>query len=144
MRFLGARIGPLFVILATVIGCGGSAPTGSSGEVFFPTWSGTDRPSAIVSGELTERDRCLFLRSDDQEVLALWERGYSYAHSVLLGPSGRPVVREGEVLHGGGGFGSDRRAAEFIIGEPVPQRCRPDGAEPYALIYDVRPGPFID
>ena len=110
-------------------------------EVFFPTWSGEERPAAIVTGTLTERDRCLFLRSDGQEVLALWEEGYSYASGVLRDSLDRPVVRVGDTLHGGGGYGSDWQHAERLVGEPMPSRCRPEGAEPYALIYHVKAGP---
>jgi hypothetical protein len=50
------------------------------------------------------------------------------------------LVREGEALHGAGGYGSDWQWAEEIVGEPIPARCRPDGDEPIVLIYDVQPG----
>jgi hypothetical protein len=122
----------------------GSARVRARSEVFFPTWTGEDRPQAIVTGLLTERDGCLFLRANGQEVLALWERGYSYAGGVLLDPSARPVVRVGELLHGGGGYGSSWQHAEDLVGGRIPPRCRPEGVEPFALIYDVEPGPFID
>jgi hypothetical protein len=99
-----------------------------------------DRPLAGVSGVLTERRGCLFLVSPDADVLLLWEGGYSYMDGLLLGSSGQPVVRVGDFLHGTGGYGSDWEWAEEIVGEPIPMRCRPDRAEPIALIYDVQPG----
>jgi hypothetical protein len=126
-------------VITGIVGC--AARSGQEDEVFFPTWTADARPGAIVTGVLTERDACLFLRSNGEEVLTLWEEGYSYSGGALLDSSGQPVVRVGEVLHAGGGYGSDWQHAEEIIGEPIPARCRPDGAEPWALVYDVQPGP---
>lgn len=110
-------------------------------DVFFPTWTGDDRPLAIVTGSLVERDRCLLLRGGGSEVLVLWEEGYTYVEGALRDESGGVVARVGDVIHGGGGYGSDWQQAEGVVGEPIPQRCRPKGAEPYALIYDVERGP---
>jgi hypothetical protein len=116
----------------------------AGGEVFFPSWGsaeGKDLPLAGVYGVLTERDGCLFLGAPEGAVLPLWEGSYSYRDGSLLDSSGRTVVRVGESLHGTGGYGSDWKWAEEIVGEAIPDRCRPDGAEPIALIYDVEPWP---
>jgi hypothetical protein len=109
---------------------------------FFPTWNGKDRPQAGVSGVLTEHDQCLFLAANGEEVLALWEAGYFFADGMLLDSVGLPVARVGDLISGGGGYGSDWTVAEQIVGRAIPDRCRPAGTEPYALIYDVRAGPF--
>jgi hypothetical protein len=106
--------------------------------VFFPTWEAPIRLEARVSGVLVERDGCLFLDRGDQVVLPLWEPGYSYRDGVLFDLAGRPVARVGEMLHGGGGYTAD---PGWLLDEPVPERCRPEGPEPYARIYDVAPGP---
>ncbi len=66
--------------------------------VFFPVWSSLSQPGAIVSGSLVEHDGCLFLRSGDEQVLALWEEGYRYVDGTLLDASGRVVVRVGDEL----------------------------------------------
>jgi hypothetical protein len=105
--------------------------------VFFPTWEAPIRLEAWVSGMLVERDRCLFLDHGDRLVLLLWEPGYSYRDGVLFDLAGDPVVRAGEMLHGGGGYTTD---PGWLLDEPVPERCRPKGSEPYAQIYDIAPG----
>ncbi|MGH2725279.1 MAG: hypothetical protein ACRDI0_13675 [Actinomycetota bacterium] len=97
-----------------------------------------------MTGIFTERNGCLLLRSNGEEVLALWEEGYSYADGTLLDSSGRSVVGVGEALHCGGGYGSDWQHAESLIAEPIPDRCRRQGAEPWVLIYDVQAGPPAD
>ena len=124
-------------IIAGVAGCAGPA----EGEVFFPTWTANERPTAIVAGVLIERDACLFLRSDGHEALALWEEGYAYADGALLDSSGWRIARVGQSLHGGGGYGSDWEHAEEIIGTSIPLRCRPAGSEPWVLVYEAQPGP---
>lgn len=109
--------------------------------IFFPRWSGNERPGAIVSGVLVEREGCLLLGSGEFEALALWEDGYGFEDGSLIAPSGEPVAVVGETIHGGGGYGSDRTWAEGLVGEAIPDRCISDGAEPFVLIYDVELGP---
>ena len=55
----------------------------------------------------------------------------------MLDSYGEEVARLGDDIRGGGGYGSDWSYAEQISGEAIPARCRPAGAEPFALIYDV-------
>jgi hypothetical protein len=123
----------------------GREASSEADEVFFPTWTSKSRPQSIVTGVLAEHDRCLFLdRSDPErpkEVLPLWEKGYSYSDGELLDSSGEAVVSVGEELHGGGGYFSDWKYAEQLAKRTIPTRCRPDGDEPFAVIYDVQPGP---
>ncbi|MCI0632835.1 MAG: hypothetical protein L0206_02805 [Actinobacteria bacterium] len=109
--------------------------------IFFPRWSADDAPTAIVGGVLVEREGCLFLRSGETVALALWEDGYGFEEGSLIDSSGEPVAHVGEAIHGGGGHGSDRTWAEGIVGEPIPDRCIPEGVESFVLIYDVEPGP---
>ncbi|MGH2554271.1 MAG: hypothetical protein ACRDHO_00945, partial [Actinomycetota bacterium] len=121
-------------------------PRGTAGgTVFFPTWGPRDEhavPVAGVYGVLTERDGCLFLRREGRDYLALWERGHRYIGGVLLDldPSHHTIGRVGDSLQGTGGYYSDWRWAEEIVGQPIPMRCRPVGAQPIALIYDVQRG----
>ena len=111
--------------------------------MFFPTWHRSDSlPTAGVSGILVERDRCLFLKGPGSEQLALWEDVYSYVKGALYDSSGTLLARVGEAVHGGGGGYSDRGYAEELVGQPIPNRCLPGGADPYyVLIYEVQPGP---
>jgi hypothetical protein len=69
--------------------------------------------------------------------LALWEDGYGFEEGSLIDSSGEPVAGVGATIHGGGGYGSDRAWAEGLVGEPIPDRCSPEGVEPLVLIYDV-------
>jgi hypothetical protein len=121
-------------------------PQGTAGgTIFFPTWGPRGEhavPAAGVYGILIERDGCLFLRRDGSDHLALWERGHRYIGGVLLDldPSHHTIGRVGDSLQGTGGYYSDWKWAEEIVGEPIPMRCRPNGAEPIALIYDVQRG----
>jgi hypothetical protein len=108
---------------------------------FFPKVQGEITMQAGVYGVLTERDGCLYLTANDQDVLALWDQEYWYTDGTLLDSVGLPVAKVGEEVHGGGGYGSDWSWAEEQIGQAIPDRCRPDGAEPFAVIYDVAPGP---
>ena len=114
---------------------------GPTTQVFFPTWEANSRPEAIVTGVLFERERCLFLRIASQDALVLWEKGYSYADGTLFDFAGQPVARVGQTIHGGGGYGSDWDHAEQLADQPIPDRCRPSGTEPWVLIYDVKTGP---
>ena len=143
MKKPGLSMVALVTVITGAVGCG-AKPRQDAG-VFFPTWSFPGaRPGAIVSGRLIESDGCLFLRLSGKRNLPLWEEGYSCAEGALLDSSGQPVVRVGQVLHGGGGHFSKWQHAEELVGEPIPERCRPDGVEPWLLIYDVRAGPPAD
>lgn len=108
-----------------------------SETMFFPTWSGDERPAALISGVLVERDDCLFLATGVDDVLLLWDESYRYAGGAILDESGSVVARPGDVVQGGGGYGSDWAHAEEITGTSIPERCRPNGVEPYALIYEA-------
>jgi hypothetical protein len=96
--------------------------------------------AARVGGMLVERNRCLFLRENGEDRLALWEEGNSYADEALLDSSGRVVMRVGEVLYGGGGYGEGWEWFEEAFGQQIPERCRLDG-EPWVVVYDVQAGP---
>jgi hypothetical protein len=114
----------------------------SAGEVFFPTWSTDLVPKAGVSGILVERDECLFTQSMGADRLVLWQEGYSFAEGRVLDPSGQPIVRVGEALHGVGGYMSGWRWAEEFTGTRIPARCRPTGDQPMVMLYGVEPGPL--
>lgn len=139
--------GLALALVASAFLFGDNDPPGvgpAQGDVFFPTWASSARPAGIVEGRLVERRGCLFLESGSRLDLALWERGYTYDSGVLKDPSGQPVVRVGETVFGGGGYGSDWAAAEEIVGESIPSHCRPTEAEGYAVVYDIgteRPSP---
>jgi hypothetical protein len=142
MKALRRVLALVGIIAVIAVGCADRQPGRRGDKVLFPTWSFDVRPKAGISGVPIERSGCLFLRSHGRDVLALWEEGYSYADGAILDSSGRPVVRVGEVLHGGGGYGPGWKHAEKMTGETIPARCRPGGAEPYVLIYDVKRGPL--
>lgn len=110
-------------------------------DVFFPTWSSESKPTAIVGGTLVEERGCLFLRLNEEDALALWEQGYSYAYGALRNERGEVVADLGDPVQGGGGYYSDLAYVEDLVGQPIPRRCQPEGSEPYALIYDVQRGP---
>lgn len=128
------------VVLVLLIG--GCSRAGVDEGIFFPRWSGDAWPTGIVSGILVEREGCLLLRSGEVEALALWEDGYGFEDGSVIASSGQPVAEVGQMIHGGGGYGSDRVWAEGIVGEAIPDRCIPEGVERFALIYNVEPGPF--
>ncbi len=139
-------------VLMTLAACNQAAPPASEpagaihspsvndAAIFFPTWSSDSRPTALVGGTLVARRGCLFLRTGTSHALALWEEGYSYVDRQLLDPAGQPVARVGDAIHGGGGYASDWGHAQQLVGEKIPTRCRPKGAEPFLLIYDVEHG----
>jgi hypothetical protein len=110
--------------------------------VFFPTWSYQDSgPLAIVGGVLVERDGCLFLSEGGEEILPVWDEVYAYSGGALVDQHWSVVARVGDHVRGGGGYYADRRfLEEDVIGREIPERCRPEGTEPYALIYDVERG----
>ena len=127
------------MILATAC----SGPPVEEG-LFFPTWeAGGDAPGAIVTGVLVEKDRCLFLETDGQRALVIWEGGLGFENGALLDSSGNPIASVGETIHGGGGYFRDRRHIENLAGEPIPERCVPTGnGDGFALIYEVEAGSF--
>jgi hypothetical protein len=130
-----AAVGPLLFAL----GCG-HEPVEAG--VFFPTWdAGGAVPDAIVAGRLIERSDCLFIDADGMQALVLWEDGMGYDGGELLDPGGDPIARVGSSIHGGGGWFSDRKHAEDLAGERIPDRCVLDGPDRFAMIYDVEPGP---
>jgi hypothetical protein len=107
--------------------------------LFFPTWdAGGDAPSGIVQGVLVEKDRCLFLEGDGRRTLVIWEGGLGFEDNALLDSDSDPIASVGETIHGGGGVFGDRHHMETLAGEPIPERCLPDGG--FALIYDVEAG----
>ena len=112
--------------------------------LFFPTWDAEgDAPAAIVQGVLVEKDRCLFLETNGQRALVIWEEGLGFEDDALLDSAGDPIASVGETIHGGGGYFGDRRHIESLAGEPIPERCLPAGdGDGFALIYEVEAGPF--
>jgi len=112
--------------------------------LFFPTWdAGGAVPAAIVQGVLVEEDRCLFLEANGSRALVVWEAGLGFEDDSLLDSGGDPIASVGETIHGGGGYFGDRGHIEDLAGEPIPERCAPEGAgDGFALIYDVEAGPF--
>jgi hypothetical protein len=118
-----------------VVLAGGEEP-----PLYFPTWTGNVRPAALISGILVERNGCLFLELGDGNLsLILWEEGYRYRDGTLYDAAGDAVVTVGQTLHGGGGHFED---PSHLVDEPVPERCLPEGSEPYVMLYDVAPGPY--
>lgn len=112
--------------------------------LFFPTWdAGGDAPAAIVQGVLVEEHRCLFVEANELRTLVVWEDGLGFEDNALLDSDGDSIASVGETLHGGGGYFGDRRHIEDLTGEPIPDRCIPDGdGDRFALIYEVEAGPF--
>lgn len=121
--------------------CGGGAPIQSG--LFFPTWDPGDAvPTGIVQGVLVEDDRCLFVEAHGVRTLVVWEEWMGFADGSLLDAGGEPIARVGDVVHGGGGYHSDRAHIEGIVGREIPDRCMPAGDEPFALVYEVEAGSF--
>jgi len=112
--------------------------------LFFPTWNPDGPvPTGVVQGVLLEDHRCLFVEANGQRTLVLWQEGLGFEEGMLLDPAGAPIVRVGELLHGGGGYHSDRSYFEELAGEEIPERCMPDsGGDGFAHIYGVEAGPF--
>lgn len=122
--------------------CGCSSSGTIQPGIFFPTWEpGNARPAAIVQGDLVERDRCVYLRSNEELTLIAWEVGMGYDHGALLARDGESLARVGETVHGGGGY-FGRAHIEELSGSTVPERCALSGPDQYAIIYEVEPGPF--
>lgn len=99
----GLRAGAMVLVVLVCSTCTDRPETESG--IFFPTWSAEgELPTGVVQGVLVERDGCLFLVSSGTETLIVWDDEYAFADGSLLGPSGNPIVRIGETLHGGGGY----------------------------------------
>ena len=112
--------------------------------LFFPTWdAGGSVPTGIVQGVVVEEDHCLFVEANGRRTLVLWEAGLGFEDGALLDPAGAQIAREGDVIHGGGGYYGQRGHFEELAGEPIPNRCMPDGnGDRFAVIYSVEAGPF--
>ncbi len=109
--------------------------------MFFPTWNADGTaPTAIVAGTLVEENDCLFIDGNGVRTLVVWEEGMGYEGGALLDEGGAPIARLGEMIHGGGGYYSDRTHIERLTEETIPNRCVLDGPERFALIYDVTSG----
>jgi hypothetical protein len=111
--------------------------------LFFPTWDAEgDVPTGVVQGVLVEDDRCLFVEANGRRTLVAWEAGLGFEDDALLDSAGDPIARVGETIHGVGGYFGDRRHIENLAGEPIPERCVPEGnGDRFALIYVVGPDP---
>jgi hypothetical protein len=137
---------PFVAIVAasvTVVGCSG-APVEEG--LFFPTWSAEgDVPAGQVFGTLIKDDRCLYLEANDQRTLVVWEDGMGFEDGRLLDPSGSPIARVGQMIHGGGGYyGGNRSHIEDLSGESIPERCVPgENGDRFAIIYEVEAGPLV-
>jgi hypothetical protein len=112
--------------------------------LFFPTWdAGGDVPGGEVQGVLVEEHRCLFVEANGLRTLVVWEAGLGFENGALLDSRGAPIASVGETIHGGGGYFGERRLIEDQAGEPIPERCVPEGdGDRFALIYEVEAGPF--
>ena len=109
--------------------------------MFFPTWNADGAaPTGIVAGTLVEESDCLFIDGNGVRTLVVWEEGMGYEGGALLDEGGAPIARLGEMIHGGGGYFSDRTHIERLAEETIPNRCVLDGPERFALIYDVTSG----
>jgi len=85
------------------------------------------------------------MEANGQGALVIWEGGLGFEDNALLDSAGDPITSVGETIHGGGGTYAhrDRRHIEMLAGESMQDRCIPTGdGEAFALIYDVRAGPF--
>lgn len=137
----GARVATIALVLLVTSAC--ADRSGVEAGIFFPTWNaGGIVPAGIVQGVLVERDGCLLVAASGEEALVLWDDGYGFVNDSLLAPSGDVIVRVGELLHGGGGYFADREHAEDLSESSIPERCIPEGAEPFAVIYNVEAGQF--
>ena len=128
------------VLLPLVVACGG--PDVQPG-LFYPTWRAEGGvPTGIVQGTLVFVNDCLMLEAHGQRSFVIWAEGTRFQHWSLVDGRGEPFAHVGDVIHGGGGYSSDRAHVEALAGRELPERCIPPGDEPFALIYDVEAGPF--
>jgi len=132
------RAGVVVSFLATLSlylpACSGHEAVAPQG-VFFPTLTKSQDswPAALASGSLTEKDGCVLLMPGD--VLLIWPHEASVertsAGRLRIAVDGKLVGQTGdEVQLGGGLLGESRNAlgqVQSLIGEPIPERCRPDG-----------------
>jgi hypothetical protein len=140
-----ADVKPFVAIVAAFLSLAGCSGAPVEEGLFFPTWDpGGEVVAGEVEGTLIEDDRCLYVEANDQRTLVVWEDGMGFEDGRLLDPSGSPIARVGQMIHGGGGYyGRNRSHIEDLSGESVPQRCVPTGrGEWYAIIYEVGEGPF--
>jgi hypothetical protein len=123
-----------------VVSCS-SAPVEEG--LFFPTWDASGgAPTGIVQGTLIEDNRCLFVDNGTRTLVA-WQDGMGFEDDALLGVSGSPIARVGEVIHGGGGYFGDEGHFEGLSEESIPELCIPEGdGDRFAIIYEVEAGPF--
>jgi hypothetical protein len=125
---------------AVLTSCGGAEVQPG---LFFPTWDPAGAaPTGIVEGTLVFENDCLMLQSHGMRTFVVWEEGTGFSDWTLLDRSGDPVAHVGAEIHGGGGYFSDRAHVERLAGREIPERCIPEGSEPFALIYEVAEGPF--
>ena len=131
---------PFFGLILVACGPRGHVEAG----LFFPTWDASGGvPTGIVQGILVEEDRCLFVEANGQRTLVLWEAGMGYEDGTLFDRRGDPIVRVGELIHGGGGYYGDRAHMERLSGESIPERCILGGdGDRFAIAYEVVAGPF--
>jgi hypothetical protein len=110
--------------------------------IFFPTFDASGAlPGAIVTWTLFEESNCLFIDAGGgQRALVLWEDGMGYESGQLLDGGGASIAGLGEIIHGGGGWYSDRSHIEGLAGKMIPDRCVLDGPDRFVLIYDVESG----
>jgi hypothetical protein len=138
--FRRLKRGAVVILFLATAACSG--PPVEEG-LFFPTWdAGGAVPSGIVQGVLAQEDRCLFVETNGQRTLVVWEGGLGFEDQALLDSGGDPIARVGEMIHGGGGYFEVRRHIENLAGERIPARCITAGHGGFALIYDVEAGPF--
>lgn len=123
-------------MVLVLLACGCSAGPSSA----LPTHEGTGTgpaEAAEITGRLAgaaDRDGgCLWLETDVGPQAVWWPAGFTarFDPVELLGPTGRILAREGDLIRGGGGYGS----------HPGMTRCRLDQPEiaRLAVIVDVVP-----
>jgi hypothetical protein len=89
----------------------------------------------VVQGILAEADGCLYVEANGQRTLPIWEAGLGFVDATLLGSDGEAIADVGDVIHGGGGYYADRAHIEDLADERIPERCIPEGADRFAVIY---------
>ena len=128
LRVAAVASGLTLALLFAAFQVGGNEPTSSEPGVFFPTWKAEGAvPLAIVAGVLIKRDGCLLLDKGDHLVMPLWEDDHHFQDGAVRDASGKEVVRQGEALSGGGGYGSDCAHAEGITGKRFRHAADPGG-----------------
>jgi hypothetical protein len=140
---LKAFVVSMIVAAFLIVGCS-RAPVEDG--LFFPTWSAEGAvPTGVVQGTLVKDDRCLYVQRHGQRTLVAWEDGMGFEDGTLLDPSGSPIARVGQMIHGGGGYyGNDQSHIEELSRDSIPERCVPGAGngDHFAIIYEVKAGPF--